>query len=111
MPHTLISNNGLQFKNKAFRRYCYDLVINYWYSTLAYPQSNGHAGATNTVIVDGMKKRLDEAKGKWVDELLHVLWAYCTTLRRLTGETPFFMKYDSEAVIPLETGFPMMRTN
>ena len=43
------------------------------YSTLAYPQSNRQAEATNKVIVDGLKKRLDEAKGKWVDELPHVL--------------------------------------
>ena len=35
--HTLISDNGLQFDNKAFRRYCCDLGIINRYSTLAYP--------------------------------------------------------------------------
>ena len=30
---------------------------------------------------------------------------------RLVGETPFSMTYGAEAVIPLETGFPTMRTN
>ena len=29
--------------------------------------------AINKVIVNGLKKRLDDAKGKWVDELPHVL--------------------------------------
>ena len=43
VPHTLISNNGLQFDNKAFRQYCYDLGIKNRYSTLAYPQGNGQA--------------------------------------------------------------------
>ena len=37
IPHTLISDNGLQFDSKAFRRYCYDLGITNRYSTLAYP--------------------------------------------------------------------------
>ena len=37
IPHTLISDNGLQFDSKAFRRYCYDLGIKNKYSTLAYP--------------------------------------------------------------------------
>ena len=37
IPHTLISNNGLQFDSKAFRRYCCDLGIKNKYSTLAYP--------------------------------------------------------------------------
>ena len=36
VPHTLISNNGLQFDSKAFRRYCCELEITNRYSTLAY---------------------------------------------------------------------------
>ena len=56
-----------------------------------------------------LKKRLDDAKGKWVEELPHVLWTYRTTPRKSTGETPFSMTYRAEAVIPLENGFPMMR--
>ncbi|XP_050280404.1 uncharacterized protein LOC126721416 [Quercus robur] len=35
----------------------------YWYSTPAYPQGNGQAEAVNKVIVNGLKKRLDDAKG------------------------------------------------
>ena len=31
--------------------------------------------------------------------------------RKSTGETPFSVTYDVEAVIPLETGFPMLRTS
>ncbi|XP_075633842.1 uncharacterized protein LOC142606364 [Castanea sativa] len=75
VPHTLISDNGLQFDSKAFRR------------------------------------RLDDAKGRWVEELPHVLWAYRTTPRRSTGETPFSMTYGMEAVIPLESGFPTLKSN
>ena len=68
IPHTLISNNGLQFDSKAFRRYCCDLRIKNIYSTSAYPQGNGQAEAVNKVIVSGLKKRLDDAKGKWMEE-------------------------------------------
>ena len=46
-----------------------------------------------------------------MEELPHVLWTYRTTPRRSTGETPFSMTYGAEAVIPLETGFPTMKTN
>ena len=46
-----------------------------------------------------------------MDEIPHVLWAYRTTPRRLTGETPFSMTYNFKAIIPLETGFPTMRTD
>ena len=72
-PHTLISDSGLQFDSKAFRQYCSDLGIKNRYSISAYPQGNGQTEAVNKVIVNGLKKRLDDAKGKWVEELSHVL--------------------------------------
>ena len=36
------------------------------------------------------------------DELPGVLWAYRTTVRTSTGETPFKLAYGSDAVIPAE---------
>ena len=61
--------------------------------------------------MNGLKKRLDDAKGRWVEELPHVLWTYRTMPRRSIGETPFSMTYGAKAVISLETGFPTLRTN
>ena len=111
VPYVLISDNDLQFDSKAFRKYCSDLGIKNRYSTPAYPQGNGQAEAINKVIVNGLKKRLDDAKGKWVEELPCVLWTYRTTPRKSTGETPFSMTYGVEAVIPLENGFLTKRTS
>ena len=111
IPRTLILDNGLQFDSKAFRSYCCDLGITNIYSTPAYPQGNGQAEAVNKVIMNGLKKRLDDAKEKWVEELPHVLWTYQTTPCKSTRETPFSITYGVEAMIPLETGFPMLRTS
>ena len=111
VPCTLISNNGLQFDSKSFRRYCYDLGIMNRYSIPAYPQRNGQAETINKVIVNGLKERLDDAKGRWVEELSHVLWTYRTTPHRSTRETLFSMTYGAETVIPLETSFPTLRTS
>ena len=89
ISHTLVSNNELQFDSKAFKRYCYELGIKNRYSTPAYPQGNGQTKAVNKVIVNGLKKRLDDAKDKWVEELPHVLWTYWTIPHRSTGKPPF----------------------
>ena len=62
-------------------------------------------------MVNGLKKRLDDTKGKRVGELSHVLWTYQTTPRKSIGETPFSMTYGVEVVIHLETGFPTLRTS
>ena len=110
-PHTLISDNGLQFDSKNFREYCCDFGITNRYSTPAYPQGNGQAEAVNKVIVNGLKKRLDDAKGRQVEELPHVLWTYRMTPRRSTGETPFSMTYGAEAVLPLEASFPTLKSS
>ena len=49
-----------------------------------------------------LKRRLEGAKGRWAEELPNVLWAYRTTPRRSTGETPFSLTYGVEAVILAE---------
>ena len=66
----LISDNGLHFDGKAFQTFCSDLGIKNRYSTLSYPQSNGQAEAVNKTILNGLKKRLDRAKGRWAEKLL-----------------------------------------
>ena len=83
------SDNGLQFDSRAFRKYCFNLGIKNRYSTPAYPQGNGQAETVNKVIVNGLKKRLDDAKGKWVEELPYVLWTYRITPQRSIRETSF----------------------
>ncbi|XP_075665737.1 uncharacterized protein LOC142635476 [Castanea sativa] len=90
------------FDSQAFREFFSSLGMKNRYSTLAYPQSKGQAEATNKAIVNGLKKRLEGAKGRWAEELLSVLWAYPTTLRRSTGETPFSLTYGVKAVILAE---------
>ena len=111
IPRTLISDNGLQFDSKAFKQYCCELGIRNIYSTPAYLQGNGQAEAVNKVIINGLKKRLDEAKGRWVEELPHVIWTYRINPHWSTGEIPFSMIYVSEAVNSLEIGFPTLRTS
>lgn len=58
---------------------------------------------------EGIKKRLERSKGRWVEELDTVLWAYRTSSRTTTGETPFSLVYDGEAVIPTEIIFDIVR--
>ena len=56
----------------------------------------------NRSLLKIIKTRLEGAKDVWPDELPGVLWAYGTTVKTPTGETPFKLAYGSEAVIPVE---------
>ena len=110
LPHTIISDNGTQFASNPFREWCSGLCIRQNFTSVAHPQANGQTEVTNRTIVKGIKTRLDKAKGNWAEELQSVLWAYRTTPRRATKETPYSLVYGSEAVIPLEVCIPSHRT-
>ncbi|WZZ27375.1 hypothetical protein YC2023_010776 [Brassica napus] len=51
-------------------------------------------------MVNMLKKRLEGSHGKWAEELHGVLWAYRTTPKTATGETPYSLVYGSEAIVP-----------
>ncbi|XP_065620931.1 uncharacterized protein LOC136063868 [Quercus suber] len=79
-----------------------DVRIQNHYSSPARPQANGQAEVANRSLLKIIKTRLEGAKGVWPDEVPGVLWAYRTTVRTLTGETPFKLAYGTEAVILAE---------
>ena len=56
-----------------------------------------------------IKAQLEGAKGAWLEKLHGVLWAYRTTMRTPTRETPFKLAFDIEAVIPVEIGVSNLR--
>ena len=111
VTESLMSDNGLQSDSRAFHEYYSNLGIINQYSTPTYSQSNGQVEATNKAIVNGLKRRLEGSKGRWPEELPNVLWAYQTTRRRSMGETPFFLTYGAETVIPAEVNLCSARVS
>ena len=72
------------------------------------PQANGQAEISNRTVLDNLCKSLNKAKGKWVEKLSGVLWAYRITKRDPTGETPFSLAYRMEAIILVDIGMLML---
>ncbi|XP_077247223.1 uncharacterized protein LOC143886939 [Tasmannia lanceolata] len=101
--------NGKQFDCRNFRKFCSDLKIEQRFTSVAHPQTNGQTEVTNRILLQGIKKRLDDKGGGGADELYHVLWAYRTTPRTPTGESPFNLSFGTEAVIPVDVGTPSPR--
>ncbi|XP_077228335.1 uncharacterized protein LOC143861280 [Tasmannia lanceolata] len=77
-------------------------------SQLVVSQVNGFSEAKEERMIKylekGLKKRAENARGLWADELLNLLWAYRTTPRTTTGELPFSLAFGVDAVIPIEIG-------
>lgn len=75
-------------------------------------QANDQEEAANKIILPGMKKKLDDAKGLWDDYHHKILWSYHTTPHSATKETASHMVYEANTKIPVEVDSPTWhRTN
>ncbi|GAA0148208.1 hypothetical protein LIER_36672 [Lithospermum erythrorhizon] len=64
--------------------------------------TNDQVEVMNRVIIKGVKKRLQQDRGDWDQELPTVLWSFRKTRNMITGETPFILVYRSDALLPVE---------
>ena len=106
---SLVSDDGKKFDNPKFRDFRAELGIKNYYSSLAYPQSNGQAEVTIRTFKVSLKTKLEDLKAKWVEYLPKVLWAHRTTCKSATQETPFALAFDTEVVAPVEVGLKSPR--
>jgi transposase InsO family protein len=113
VPNRINIDNGSQFTSGAFQGYCKDLSIQFCYDSVAHSESNGQVERANVEILKGLKTRtydgLKKHGKKWIDELLCALWGNRTSPIRVTGETPFFMVYEAEVVLPPEVTMVSLR--
>ncbi|KAK3036041.1 hypothetical protein RJ639_030742 [Escallonia herrerae] len=104
-------NTQANYQVKDMRRGAFVLKLlgMHWFTSVAHPQSNGKTENMNRSILQGLKKKLDEAKGAWVDELPKVLWAYRTTPHSVIGEMPFLLCYGTKTMLLVEIGVPTIQ--
>jgi hypothetical protein len=57
-----------------------------------------------------MKLIFNQPRGKWLDELIKVVWSHNTTISRSTGFTPFKLLFSDEAITPEEAKAGSIRT-
>jgi transposase InsO family protein len=58
LPGKIVSDNGKQFTDNPFKRWCQEIHIIQIFTSVAHPQSNGQVACTNRIIVEGIKARL-----------------------------------------------------
>nr|GEU95859.1 reverse transcriptase domain-containing protein [Tanacetum cinerariifolium] len=100
---------GGQFSDNPFKDWCDKLNITQWFASVKHPRSNGLVKRARS-LGEGIKSRLKEGNKNWVEEPPHVLWAHRTMIKSSHGDTPFFLTYETEAVIPKEIGMLTYRT-
>jgi hypothetical protein len=106
LPHHIITDLGSNFNNQQFWEYCENSGIDVRYVLVAHPRAHGQVERANGMVLDALKKRLHDAAntkgGKWIKELPNALWGLRTQPSKPTGQSPYFLVYSSEAILPAD---------
>ncbi len=110
IPNSIITDLGSNFTSSEFFDFCEQKSIQIKYASVAHPRANGQVERANGMILEALRKKVfdknEKFAGKWIRELPYVVWSLRTQpSRALHGNTPFFMVYGSEAVLPADLRF------
>jgi transposase InsO family protein len=114
IPNNIITNLGSNFTSSEFFDFCEQWSIQIKYASVAHPRANGQVERTKGMILEALRKTVfdksEKLVGKWIRELPYVVWSLRTQpSRALHGNTPFFMVYGLEAVLPADLIFETPR--
>ena len=75
-----------------------------------HPEANGMIERGHQPIIDALSKLTGGHQRSWVPYLHAVLWADRVTVRRSTNQSPAFLVYGQEAILPIELELTSWRT-
>jgi Integrase zinc binding domain/Integrase core domain len=86
LPHAIISNNGTQFTSRQTISFFSGLGIHNNFTSVSHPASNRLVEMINRMIINGLRKKVQEKQKDWPDMLEEILWAYLFTPERSKEE-------------------------
>lgn len=106
----LITDKGKQFDVTSFKEFCEQLGIDQRFVSVVHLQTDGLVEVSNRTILQGVKKRLNNTKANWIEELSSVLWCLRTTPQNAIGESPFSLCFSLEALFQQRLAPPVHGT-
>jgi transposase InsO family protein len=108
-PKILMTDQGTHFINNIVEALTEEFVVHHHKSTPYHPQENGTVEEFNKILETTLTKIFIVNKDDWDLRVPAVLWAYGTTCKKLTMETPFKLVYGLEVVVLMEYLVPSLR--
>ena len=100
-PKIILSDRGSHFNNKMMEGLCGKFEIKHHMSSPYHPQTNGLTERFNRTLSEALAKILEE-ENQWDEYIEPVLFAYRTNKHSTTRQTPFYMMYGREAILPTD---------
>jgi transposase InsO family protein len=111
VPKAITVDNGTPFDAKTFKEFCDQIGTKIHFASVRHPESNGLVERSNGIIMTRIIKLIfNQARAKWTEELIKVVWCHNTTVSRSTGFTPFKLLFGDEAITPEEAKTGPIRT-
>ena len=88
-----MSDQGSHFINRTMRVLTEELQVQHKKSTPYHPQAHGIVEVFNKILETTLTKVCNANHNEWDLKIPVVLWAYHTTCKWLTGQTPFKLVY------------------
>jgi ribonuclease HI/transposase InsO family protein len=109
IPDCLVFDNASYFSSLEMSSFALEKGIKLKYSASYYPQGNGLAESTNKNLIKIIKRTVAENHKNWHNALLNALWADRVTPKAAVGNSPFFLVYGREAILPPHVLLPSLQ--
>jgi hypothetical protein len=109
IPDCLVFDNASYFSSLEMSEFTLENGIKLKYSTSYYPQGNDLAESTNKNLIKIIKRTVAENHKNWHNALLNPLWADRVTPKATIGNSPFFLVYGREAILPPHILLPSLQ--
>ena len=102
-PRVLLSDRGSNFLSSLFREVCFLMNTDKIFTSGYRPQTNGLLERFNGTLAQSLSMYVSSHQKDWDEHLSSVLFAYRVSPSEVTGESPFYMLYGREPLLPMDT--------
>jgi hypothetical protein len=105
----LVFDNASYFSSLEMSEFSLEKGIKLKYCASYYPQGNGLAESKNKNLIKIIKRTVVENHKNWHNALLNALWDDRVTPKVVVVNSPFFLVYDREEILPPHILLPSLQ--